>query len=244
MKNLSDYIDESLIKSYNTDKLKNALNKKYGIEDFYDHKSKSDEPKRVALSVDKDLYNRLMDDEGFFKLIDLYGYTLTEINCIDKKIYDLHLEPNFGKKCNELVYDKCNGIIWHVSKKEFEEFIVKDGVKPRTGENYRSFSERVFLSCGETSKEIVDNVKFLIKQLAILEGEYVIYKINLKRNRHHPYNVNFYYDPSEDDKHNFIYANAIFFPHLIVNKFHSIDEMQNDLKKIDENLVFKLKRNK
>ena len=89
MKNLVDYIDESLIKSYDTEKLKNALNKKYGIENFHDHKSKSDEP-----------------------------------------------------------------------------------------------------------------------------------------------------------KHNFIYANAIFFPHLIVNKFHSIDEIQNDLKKIDENLVFKLKRNK
>lgn len=244
MKNLVDYIDESLIKSYDTEKLKKALNKKYKINDFHDYKSKSDEPKRFAFGTDEDLYNKLMSDEGFFKLIDLYGYTLTEINCIDNKIYDLHLEPNFGKKCNELVYDKCNGIVWHVSKKKFEEFVAKDGIKPRAGKDYRIFSERVFLSCGETSQEMVDNVKFLIKQLAIPEGKYVIYKIDLKRNRHHPYNVNFYYDPSEDDKHNFIYANAIFFPHLIVNEFHSIDEMQNDLKKIDENLVFKLKRNK
>lgn len=244
MKTLVNYIDESLIKSYDTEKLKKALNKKYGIDDFHDYKSKSDEPKRFAFSVDEDLYNRLMDDEGFFKLIDLYGYTLTEINCIDNKIYDIHLEPNFGKKCNELVYDKCNGIVWHISKKKFEKYITYDGIKPRVGENYRVFSERVFLSCGETSQEIVDNVKFLLKQLAIPEGKYVIYKINLKRSHHHPYNVNFYYDPSEDDKHNFIYANAIFFPHLIVNEFHSIDEMKNDLKKIDENLVFKLKRNK
>ena len=244
MKNLVDYIDESLIKSYDTEKLKKALNKKYKINDFHDYKSKSDEPKRFAFGTDEDLYNKLMSDEGFFKLIDLYGYTLTEINCIDNKIYDLHLEPNFGKKCNELVYDKCNGIVWHVSKKKFEEFVAKYGIKPRVGKDYRIFSERVFLSCGETSQEMVDNVKFLIKQLAIPEGKYVIYKIDLKRNRHHPYNVNFYYDPSEDDKHNFIYANAIFFPHLIVNEFHSIDEMQNDLKKIDENLVFKLKRNK
>ena len=57
-------------------------------------------------------------------------------------------------------------------------------------------------------------------------------------------NFSYYYNPSEDDKHNFIYANAIFFPHLIVNKFHSINEIQNDLKKIDANLVFKLQRNK
>ena len=244
MKNLSDYIDESLIKSYDTEKLKNALNKKYGIEDFHDYKSKSNEPKRFALSVNENLYNRLINDEGFFKLIDLYGYTLTEINCIDKKIYDLHLEPNFGKKCNELVYDKCNGIVWHISKKKHKHAINKVGIKPYSGEDYRIFNERVFLSCGETSQEIINNVKFLLKQLAIPEGEHVIYKIDLKRNCHHPYNVNFYYDPSEDDKHNFIYANAIFFPHLIVNEFYSIDEMQNDLKKIDENLVFKLKRNK
>lgn len=221
------------------EKLKKALNKKYGIEDLHECKSKG-----FTINVDEDLYNRLASDAGFFKLIDLYGYTLTEINCIDNKTYDLHLEPNFGKKCNELVYDKCNGIVWHVSKKKHEPVINKVGIKPYPGEDYRIFNERVFLSCGETSQEIINNVKFLIKQLAIPEGKYVIYKIDLKRNRHHPYNVNFYYDPSEDDKHNFIYANAIFFPHLIINEFHSIDEMQNDLKKIDENLVFKLKRNK
>lgn len=85
----------------------------------------------------------------------------------------MHLEPNFGKKCNELVYDKCNGVVWHVSKKDFEKYITHDGIKPRAGKNYRMFSERVFLSCGETSQEIIDNVKFLLKQLAIPEGEYM-----------------------------------------------------------------------
>ena len=29
------------------------------------------------------------------------------------------------------------------------------------------------------------------------------------------YNVDFYFDPSEDDKHNYIYANAYFYPHMI-----------------------------
>ena len=217
------------------EKLKKSLNKKYGIKNLYDFKSEC-----FILNADENLYNRLINDEGFFKLIDLYGYTLTEINCIDNKIYDLHLEPNFGKKCNELVYDKCNGIVWYVSKKEFEKYIVQNGITPRAGKNYRSFGERVFLSCGETSQEIIDNVKFLLKQLAIPEGEYVIYKIDLKFNRHHPYNVNFYYDKSKDDKHNFIYTNVMFFPHYIANEFYSIDEMQNDLKKIDGNLALKL----
>lgn len=36
MKTLVKYIDESLIKSYDTDKLKKALNKKYKIDDFHD----------------------------------------------------------------------------------------------------------------------------------------------------------------------------------------------------------------
>ena len=58
MKTLVKYIDESLIKSYDTEKLKKALNKKYKIDDFHDYKSKSDEPKRFSLSVDEDLYNR------------------------------------------------------------------------------------------------------------------------------------------------------------------------------------------
>ena len=210
------------------DKLKKALNKKYGIYNIHECKSKC-----FMLSADEDLYNRLTSDAGFFKLIDLCGYTITEINYINKKTYNLCLEPNCGEKCNELVYDKCDGIVWYVTKKEFWEYIVHNGIKPRVG-------ERIILSCGETSQEMVDNVKFLIKKLAIPEGEYVIYKIDLKFNRHHPYKVNFYCDPSEDGKHNFIYANAMFFPHYIANEFYSIDEMQNDLDRIDRNLVFKL----
>lgn len=230
MKDIVDDIVDSLHESFNVEpeKLKNALNKKYGIEDLYDYKSEC-----FTLSVDEDLYNRLTNDAGFFKLIDLCGYTIAEINCINKKTYDLHLEPNFGKKCNELVYDKCDGIVWYVTKKEFEKYIVQNGIKQRA-------DEHLFLSCGEMSQDIIDNVKFLLKQLDIPEGEYVIYKIDLKFNRHHPYKVNFYYDQSEDDKHNFIYANAMFFPHYIANEFYSVDDMQNYLKKIDGNLVFKI----
>lgn len=230
MKSIVGNIASNLHESFNVEqeKLKKTLNKKYGIEDLHDYKSKC-----FTLSVNEDLYNRITSDTGFFKLIDLCGYTIAEINCINKKTYDLHLEPNFGKKCNELVYDKCDGIVWYVTKKEFEKYIVQNGIKQRA-------DERLLLSCGEMSQEIIDNVKFLLKQLDIPEGEYVIYKIDLKFNRHHPYKVNFYYDQSEDNKHNFIYANAMFFPHYIANKFYSVDDMQNDLKKIDGNLVFKI----
>ena len=225
---MSTIVGDIVSSLHKPEKLKKALNKKYGINNFYDFK-----PECFIVNADEDLYNRRTGDAGFFKLIDLCGYTLTEINCVDNKIYDLHMEPNFGKKCNELVYDKCDGIVWHVTKKKFEKHITQYGIKSRAG-------ERMVLSCGKTSQEIIDNVKFLLKQLAIPEGEYVIYKIDLKFNRHHPYNVNFYYDPSEDDKHNFIYTNAMFFSHYIANEFYSIDEMQNDLKKINGNLVLKL----
>ena len=53
--------------------------------------------------------------------------------------------------------------------------------------------------------------------------------INL--NKYH-YNIDFYYDPSEDDIHNYIYANAVIFPHMIeeigtiddLNKYFGINE--------------------
>ena len=241
MKNLADYIEESLIKLYDTEKLKSVLKKKYDIIDFHDFETKSDKPNRFVMTVSLETYEKLETDEGFEKLIDLCGYVPTEVRLANEEgnIIDIHLEPNFGKKCNSLVYDKCDGIIWHVSRKKYKNAINDKGLIPFIGEKYRRFTERVFLSCGETSQEIIDNIQFLIEQLRLKEGDYIIYKIDLKRNKKHPYNVNFYYDPAEDNVHNFIYANAVFFPHLFVNEFESIDELRDDLKKIDENLVLR-----
>lgn len=229
MKTLKKSLEESLIASYDTDKLKAAITKKYGITEFHDHVSKSDNPHRFVLSVNKEMYGKLNADTAFFKLADFYGYTFTEVTQYNG-VYYIHLEPNFGKKCNNFVYDDCKGIIWHITDQENSKDIINDGITPFKGKSYRRFTERAFFCCGTTREEIVENIKATIKELGI--KTYIVYKIDLSRHRQKPYNVNFYYDPSAIDCKNHIYANAVFFPHLIEKKFYNIADIEKDLSRV------------
>lgn len=144
MKLLRNYIEESLIKSYDTEKLKKHLKRKYHVIDFHDYDSMN--VYRFVMTI-KNL-NNIIDDPALYKTIDLYWYTITEINYIKSlNVYDIHLEPNFGVKCNDFIYNQCDGIIWHVSSKTNEHNINidKKGIRPFEGNNYRIFNERAFL---------------------------------------------------------------------------------------------------
>ena len=87
-----------------------------------------------------------------------------------------------------------------------------------------------FFICGETKEEIIGNIKFIQKQKHYLDNNLVILMIDLKKNR---YNVDFYYDPSEDNWHNCIYCNA-WFPYKYIDKINNINDIRLN---IDENLV-------
>lgn len=224
MKLLRNYIKESLIKSYDTEKLKKYLKRKYRVIDFHDYDSVN--VHRFVMTI-KNL-NNVIDDVVFYKTIDLYGYVITEINYIKSlNVYDIHLEPNFGVKCNDFIYNQCNGIIWHVTSKTNEHNIDSKGIRPFEGTSYRIFNERTFFVCGETKESIIENINCIMDQLR--HRSYVIYKINLCNHRSKPYNVNFYHDTSNPDNKNCIYSNAVFFPHLIERKYYDMEDIKNDL---------------
>lgn len=231
MKQLKTFIDESLIKSYDTNKLKKQLRNKYDILDFYDYNS--DDVHRFVISVSPEMFHSITDNAGFYKTIDLYGYIITEVKHIENKnVYDIHLEPNYGIKCNDFVYKQCKGILWHITPKRNESNIDKHGIKPFEGKTYRIFNKRVFFVCGEL--DVIKNIKHVINQLQLNSNDYVIYKINLFRHRSKPYNVNFYHDPSNPSNKCCVYGNAVFFPHLIEDKFTNINDV---LCNIDVNVI-------
>lgn len=212
MKNINNYIDESLTKSYDSNilikKLKNKYKKK--INNIHIQKSKSN-VQSFSIQFDEQYMYDIVYDESLYKLLDLFGYYVTEYKEIKTENNQiLRFEPIFGQKCNDLVYKECNGVIYHITDDKFIDKIRKKGLIPFRNSNYRNFSDRVFFSCGKNKKEIIDNLKNVIKQLEKIN--YHILKIDLNK---YKYNVDFYFDPSEDDKHNYIYANAYFFPHMI-----------------------------
>lgn len=212
MKTINNYIDESLTKSYDSNILIKKLKNKYKekINNIHIQKSKSN-VQSFSIQFDEQYMYDIVYDESLYKLLDLFGYYVTEYKEIKTENNQiLRFEPIFGQKCNDLVYKECNGVIYHITDDKFIDKIRKKGLIPFRNSNYRNFSDRVFFSCGKNKKEIIDNLKNVIKQLEKIN--YHILKIDLNK---YKYNVDFYFDPSEDDKHNYIYANAYFYPHMI-----------------------------
>jgi len=227
MKSIKNKIQESLIKSYNTEKLISVIYKKYPNITYSYNKSKSKEFLFTIYFDNKDDYNKFFEDIYIIKQLDFFGYYIIEY--IDKDLC-ITFEPNFGTKCTDFVYNNCNGLVFHITSKEvYEKYIKETGLKPFKGniKRYRYFKERIFLSCGETKQEIIDNINFLINQLG--KQNYIILMIDLKKNK---YNVDFYYDPSEDEWHNFIYCNA-WFPSKYIDVIDDIEDIKNN---INENL--------
>lgn len=123
------------------------------------------------------------------------------------------------------IYDKCNGLVFHITTEEkYYKYIKNQGLKPFEGKRYRKFTERVFLLCGESKSEIIENINYIKDQLGIVNP--VILMIDLKA---HKYNVDFYYDPSEDNWHNFIYCNA-WFPITYIDIIEDINDIDYNIK--------------
>jgi len=225
MKNIKNHIEESLIKSYDTNKLIDKIKNKYKNININLHPSKSDESLFYIEFNDKNDYENFLEDIYIQKQLDFFCYYITEK--IDKNL-SIAIEPNFGTKCTKFVYEKCNGLIFHITSKEkYDKFIKDKGLKPFEGKIYRKFSERIFFITGETINEIIENIEFINDQLNIKNS--VILMIDLKKNK---YNVDFYYDPSEDNWHDFIYCNA-WFPDKYIEKINKLSDIKVN---INENL--------
>ena len=226
MKTLKSKIDESLIKSYNTNKLINKIKNRYKNINVEIYKSKSNESLFSLKFNDKDNYNEFLTDIYIQRQLDFFGYYITEK--IDKELL-IAIEPNFGIKCTKFVYNDCNGLIFHITlKKTYNKFIKGEGIKPFKG-TYRKFTERSFFICGKTKKEIINNIKLIIKQKSYNKNDYIILMVDLKENH---YNVDFYYDPSEDNWHNCIYCNA-WFPITYITEVKKLSDLEVN---INENL--------
>lgn len=218
MKTLQSFVDESLIKSYNHELLIKKLITKYNISNIHIYDSKSD-----VKSFYFNHNNLLIDKQEFVSLLNFYGYYITELYYIKSdNIYTYRIEPNFGTKCNDLVYKECKKKVYHITTEYNEQNIIKSGILPLECKNYRYFTERTFFVCGKNTEEIIYNIEHIISEKNIKNP--VILEVDLSK-----YNVDFYYDTSENKQYNCIYANAVFFPHLI-KSFNSIGKLKEELK--------------
>lgn len=206
MRKLNNYIDEELIKKLKT---------KYNIYNIKEYDSKSN-IKSFVFNIKEEI-----TDDNFLRILDFYGYYCSEIRKDPNNIFLYYIEPVFSEKCTDKVYNESNGKIYHITNITNLNNILRKGIKPTVGKNYRIFSERAFFVYGKNNDEIIKNVYHIINEKG---SNYTIIEIDISH-----YKVNFYYDTSENKQYNCIYSNNVFFPHLL-NEIGNIDDLKEHLK--------------
>ena len=149
MRKLNNYIDESLLKSYNNTLLIKKLKSKYNIYNIKEYDSKSN-IKSFMFNIKKEI-----TDDNFLRILDFYGYYCSEIRKDPNNIFLYYIEPVFSEKCTDKVYNESNGKIYHITNITNVSNILRKGIKPIIGKNYRVFSERAFFVYGKTNDEIL-----------------------------------------------------------------------------------------
>lgn len=127
---------ESILKSYDSKKFANALNKK-----FKEHISKIDLIKTsdIVNSI-RIIFNKEFDNNNkdYQSLLNLYNYY--EATNKDNKI--ITLSPRISEDKTNEVYK--NGIVYHICPKYVTENILKNGLRPKGGKNSKIYKNRVW----------------------------------------------------------------------------------------------------
>ena len=187
---LQNSLYETLLKSYDKEKLKEKISHEFGKEIIgYDHDS-GVSPKMLVIQYRYDY--EFIKTEAFKQLLNLFNYNTTYIDPAERLIY---LEPNIPDEMTWYVYGQCDGVIWHITKnRQAFDNIMKFGLKPKTAA-YRKYPERTFFITGADKDEIYKNISKTKNMFFGSENhkELVLLKIDLKKFKK---KLRFFMDPA------------------------------------------------
>lgn len=129
---------ESLLKSYDTKKFVNALNKKFKEYIFKIELIKTSDivnSIRITFKKEFDITNK-----KYQSLLNLYNYY--ESKNIDNKI--ITLSPRISEDMSDKVYNGSNGIVYHVCPNYVVDKILENGLRPKGGKNSKIYKNRVW----------------------------------------------------------------------------------------------------
>ena len=189
---------ESLLRSYSPYKLINALEKKFGTHIIQFAKIRPSEYDKLGVAAficTLESEGKLRNNEDFQSILNLYNYTFSYSYNIIRNGHTMRmcvLEPNITGDYTKIVYDKWDGIVYHVTLKRYVDSILKNGLRPKTSE-YREYDERIFVTGGD---DFMRNLSILIDDLGYRFKDYVVLKIDLNKN---PRKIKLFRDPVQDD---------------------------------------------
>ena len=142
-----DYILEAL-NSHDVEKLKSKLYKEFNDEyelEFNDYDNSS-----FTITTNKSNYIYLSNDKKLKRILDFYGYYLSDVDLKSKKIF---IEPTYSKEINLSEY---HNICYHFTYTDNVDSILKNGLRCKKS-NYRDYPERIFLY--KTNEQLFNNGK-------------------------------------------------------------------------------------
>ena len=233
MKLLTTYINENL-QSHDYHKLQKTLLSYYGneINSFKLDTEKDTNVKAFYVIANGDfkmarqIAQELSEQQQFKNILNFYNYYISSV--WGSKIF---IEPCYTKIKNDYIYNKCNGILWHLTDNEHVTSILRNGLKAKTP-NYRDYPSRIYVFATDTHNNDIRNnmneVTEFVDELGIYDNldEFTLLKINLSKTQH---NINFYEDTAMQSTHVFYtYTNipAEFIQKTVFDKHKFVNELR------------------
>jgi len=192
-----DYILE-MLQSHDSDKLIELLQKRIFSKIDKNIKAEKNIEGNVTNIIINTPNNIIVDlikaNKEFKKLLFYFNYYITSIE--DKKIY---IEPKFSDKIDYFVRHDCHDRVYHITKKDKLDDILRRGLRCKKGSDYREFPEKIFLFATEKfiyPKERDKELKEFAKSIDHYGEDFVVLAINLSNQQ----GINIYKDAGMDCK--------------------------------------------
>lgn len=222
MKPLRNYIDENL-NTHSYFDLQKQLMKEYSNEIDKFVRDKNDKfsaksPFYIRMKGDYDtskkLGNELMKQPKFKKILSLYNYFVSYNSGLG-----LYIEPTFPDNANNIIYNECNGIVWHLAYNHNVYNILNNGFKIKEP-SYRHYPARIYVYATKHKDPLSDKDDFIdfVSELGRLTelNKQTLLKIDLSHTQH---NIDFYNDVAMKCKHAFFTYTNIPAKYISIAKF-------------------------
>jgi len=200
----ANYIFENL-NTHDADKLIAALRKIYKDFEIHDVLDHAGEHRFLILDVIGNNFYHIYNSERFDNIISFYGYSKSKI---DRSSYGyrIELEPIYADRdeANDLVYNKCNGILYHITNEEGYNSIMETGfringvntdLKLERRPKYRDYPNRTyFLAIPGNVKNIIHSSAMEMAIVNYFKGDLHHDKIYILKVRVTGMNIDFYRD--------------------------------------------------
>ena len=184
---LYNIIKKNLL-THDTDKLIKSL--QFFYKDLNYNKLSNKNITSICIQGDDvNVLKKFYYDEDVKNTLLFYNYRITtkEYMITDTRPI-IYIEPLYPIKCNNDVYDKSSGILYHFCKIGSKSNILKSGLRCKSQSRYRLYPERIYFFRGNSNTLYSNNNKqLLIDFLNIINvntDRLGILKINLNKSYH------------------------------------------------------------